>query len=379
MTNSDSPRHSRFARSRRSVLQSAAVLLGSPIVAKATMAWAQDRLAGSGEVVVFSWGGSFTEGMRRAVFDPFTKATGIKVVDVVADLAEPQVQAMFRAGRVDWDTAFILAQNYPDMSGAAMFESVDYSLWDEESLAGTPQQARLKDAVVSYSLAMVLAYDERAFPNGGPQNWSDFWNVGKFPGARGLYATLPKYNLQYALLVDGVAPSDIWPLTDDKLDRAFAKLNEIKPHITKWWSAGGESAQLLVNREFATTSAFDGRMVSAIRKGIPLKFVWKGAYLNNGYITILKGGPNTSNAQRLMAYLNRAQIAAEFTLATSSPGPNLNQLKLLPADLIPLLNISPENAAKGVREDAAWLGARRPDGKTNADHLQERWLAWRAA
>jgi len=82
--------HSSGGQSRRSMLQSAAVLLSAPFVAKATGAWAQEKLAGSGEVVVFSYGGSFTEGIRRYVYEPFTKATGIKVVDVVADLAEPQ-------------------------------------------------------------------------------------------------------------------------------------------------------------------------------------------------------------------------------------------------------------------------------------------------
>ncbi|MEY9104543.1 hypothetical protein ABH999_000739 [Bradyrhizobium yuanmingense] len=31
---------------------------------------------------------------------------------------------------------------------------------------------------------------------------------------------------------------------DDKIDRALKKLDEIKPHITKWWTARGEPIQL---------------------------------------------------------------------------------------------------------------------------------------
>lgn len=103
MTKQVSHNYPTCGRSRRSILQSAAGLLSMSFDAKATRAWAQDKLAGSGEVVVFSYGGSFTEGIRRYVYEPFTKATGIKVVDVVADLAEPQVKAMHQAGRVDWD------------------------------------------------------------------------------------------------------------------------------------------------------------------------------------------------------------------------------------------------------------------------------------
>ncbi|MGY3361916.1 spermidine/putrescine-binding protein [Bradyrhizobium sp. GM0.4] len=81
------------ALSRRSILESAAAFLSVPFIAKATAAWAQEKLAGSGEVVVFSYGGSYTQGVRKNVYEPFTKATGIAVVDVTADIAEPQVRA----------------------------------------------------------------------------------------------------------------------------------------------------------------------------------------------------------------------------------------------------------------------------------------------
>ncbi|MCP3374405.1 ABC transporter substrate-binding protein [Bradyrhizobium cajani] len=364
--------------SRRTLLRAAAAALTIPAITKTTIAFAQEKLAGSGEVVVYSYGGSFTEGVRRLVYEPFTKATGIKVVDVVADLSEPQVKAMSQAGRIDWDIAYVQPQNYPAMHEAGTFVPIDYSLWDEESLAGTPARTRLKDAVAIFSVGLLLVYDERAFPKGGPQNWGDFWNIKAFPGPRGLAGADPVRNLVSALLAAGVAKKDIWPLTDDKLDRAYEKLSEIKPHITKWWTAGGEPIQLLINREYAMTNAFDGRVLAAIRQGAPIKMVWDGAYLRPNYAVVLKGGPNTANAQKLIAFLNRSQIAAGWTQGTGYPGPNTNQLDHLPADLIPLLNINPENASKSVIEDAAWLTTKRPDGKTNIDYLQERWLAWRA-
>ncbi|WP_027548066.1 ABC transporter substrate-binding protein [Bradyrhizobium sp. WSM2254] len=365
--------------SRRSLLGSAAMCLSVPFVVKATKVWADDKIAGSGEVVVYSYGGSFTEGVRRYVYEPFTKATGIRVVDVVADFAEPQIRAMHQAGRVDWDIGYLVPQSYPAMHEAGMFVPIDYSLWDQESLEGTPQHARLEDAVVIHQTAGVLAYDERAFPKGGPQNWVDFWDHKKFLGPRGLEAPLGKHTIPHALLSTGIAHKDVWPLTDDKIDRAFEKLNEIKPRVVKWWTAGGEPPQLLVNGEYAMTSAFDGRLTAAIRGGAPIKCSWDGAWLTRSYAVILKGGPNPANAQKFFAFLNRAEIAAGWTQGTGYPGPNTNQLKHLPAGLIPLLSINPENAAKTIPEDTDWLVQKRPDGKTNAEHIQERWLAWRAA
>lgn len=87
-----------------------------------------------------------------------------------------------------------------------------------------------------------------------------------------------------------------------------------------------------MNREYAAAAAFDGRLIGMIRDAsAPIKFVWAGAYLDRGYAAILKGGPNTANAQKLIAFLNRAQIAAGWTLGTRAPGPNINQVKYLAA------------------------------------------------
>ncbi|WP_128931999.1 hypothetical protein [Bradyrhizobium zhanjiangense] len=93
--------------------------------------------------------------------------------------------------------------------------------------------------------------------------------------------------------------------------------------------------------------------------------------MSHTYATVLKGGPNTANAQKLIAFLNRAEIAAGWTLATGYPGPNTNQLKHLPADLTQLLAVNPENASKAIVEDSAWLVAKRTDEKTNADYLDD--------
>lgn len=184
---------------RRKFLQIAGAALSAPAVART--AFSHEKLAGDGEVVVYSYGGSYTDAVRRAVYEPFTRATGIKVIDVVADFADPQVSAMFRSGRVDWDVAIIYQNNYAKMSEAGWFVPIDYSLWDEEAIQGMPEHTRLKDGWALFASTNVLAYDYRAFPQGGPKNWSDFWNVKKFPGPRGLQGnpSQGKKAIQYAL------------------------------------------------------------------------------------------------------------------------------------------------------------------------------------
>ncbi|MHC4048019.1 ABC transporter substrate-binding protein [Bradyrhizobium sp. 23AC] len=379
MSHSDNERNGQSGFSRRNLLRAAAAAMAIPAVARSTIAFAQEKLAGTGQVVAYSTGGAFSQGIRKFVYEPFTQATGIKVVDVIADLAEPQVKAMNQAGRVDWDTAFIQGSIFPTMDAAGMFLPIDYSLWDAESLEGISQSVRLKNAVPDIASANLITYDKRVFGDNGPKSWADFWNVKAFPGPRGLggLASAAKNAIVIALQADGVAKSEVWPLTDEKIDRALKKLDEIKPHIAKWWTAAGEPNQLLLNRELVMTSNYDGRAISAIRQGAPIQMVWDGAYVNYTYWTVLKGGPNSENAQKLVAFVNRAKIAAGFTLGTGYPGPNTNQLKHLPSDLVPLLSVNPENSSKVVHEDSAWLAVKRPDGKTNLEHLGDRWLAWR--
>lgn len=292
--------------SRRSIIQSLVALLSAPFVAKATAVFGQEKLAGTGEVVVFSYGGSFTENLRKYVSEPFTKATGITVVDVTADLAEPQIKAMHEAGRVDWDVV-IVQPHIPaclDLRQAGAFMPIDYGLWDDESLKGVAESVRHADAVVAHESSTLLIYDDRAFPKGGPKNWADFWNIGHFPGPRGLSTNSYVADLASALIADGVAHKGLWRLTDDDVDRALKKLDEIRPHVTKWWTAGGEPIQLLINREYALTSAYDGRALGAIKRGIPLRMVWDGAMTYESYWTVLKGGPNSANAQKFIAFVN---------------------------------------------------------------------------
>jgi len=364
---------------RRSVLQSSAALLSAPFVEKANAVVRQEKLAGTGEVVVCSYGGLFTENLRKYVSDPFTKATGITVVDVSADNAEPQVKAMREAGRVDWDIAFVNAfwPAYLELQQAGAFMPIDYSLWDDEALKGVPEYARKTHSVVGYTSTHLLIYDERIFPRGGPKNWTDFWNIKEFPGARGLSASSYLSNISFALSADGVPNKGLWRLTDDMVDRALKKLDEIRPHIVKWW-IGGETIPLLINGEYAMTSGYDGRALASIKRGAPIRMVWDGGSVADNDWVVLRGGPNSANAQKFIAFVNRAEVAAGFTLGTGYPSSNLNQLKHLPTDLGPLLSISPESAAKVVRYDVPWFLEKRADGKTNVEHLHERWLAWRA-
>jgi putative spermidine/putrescine transport system substrate-binding protein len=115
---------------------------------------------------------------------------------------------------------------------------------------------------VIYSQLILFRADARKAP-AGP---ADFFDLKKLPGGRGLRQGA-KYNLELALLADGVAARDVYKTleTDDGLARALARLDAIKSRIV-WWSAAGEPMQLLDSGRAVMTTALNGDLYEPKRK-----------------------------------------------------------------------------------------------------------------
>src|SRR5262249_53456669 len=112
----------------------------------------------------------------------------------------------------------------------------------------------------AYSIAM--GWNPSKFPNGSPppKSWSDFWDVKKYPGNRSLKRS-PRFTLEIALMADGVAPKDLYK--DGKLDveRAYKKLDQLKPNVKIWWTDPREPAKQLSGGQIAMAAA-RGEMLS---------------------------------------------------------------------------------------------------------------------
>ena len=80
------------------------------------------------------------------------------------------------------------------------------------------------------------------------------------------------------LLADGVPADKLYPLD---LDRAFKKLDEIKPHITVWWTSGAQSAQLLNDGEVDMVMAWNGRVSALTKEGAKVAFTYNQGILQS--------------------------------------------------------------------------------------------------
>ena len=170
------------------------------------------------------------------------------------------IKTQVASGKPTWDVV--------DMPTGYCLRGGEQGLIEKLDFSKIPNAAAMPGAYRSpYSVAYefyssVLAYSQKKYPKANaPNSWADFWDVKKFPGRRAL-RNHPIATLEAALMADGVAPDKLYPLD---VDRAFKKLEEIKPHITVWWTSGAQSAQLLNDGEVDMEMAWNGR-VSAVAK-----------------------------------------------------------------------------------------------------------------
>ena len=219
----------------KGVAATATAAFGGPLIVT-------DRtIAQTRTIFVNTWGGSWTAAEEAAFFKPFTEQTGIRV-RTVAPVSYAKLKAQVQSGNYEWDITSVTQADLLRAEREGLVEPIDWTIVKKEKL--------FPDAVYANGLAYCalgtnLAYRKDKFPQGGPKTWADFWDVKKFPGNRSMYNNAVRA-AQFALVADGVPPDKVFPLD---VDRAFKKLDQIKPHIKVWWTQGNQSQQLLRDGE----------------------------------------------------------------------------------------------------------------------------------
>lgn len=348
----------------------AAMILAGPIAASAEDV--PDTLKGSGEVVITSGGGSWEAAQKKAFFDPFTRDTGIKVVLVPEDHAK--LLASVKLGRPEADITSVPGGNLGSYVNKDAVEAIDYGVFSKATLDAIPDKLKDEHGIGALLYSITVAYNTKKFPAGGkqPKNWVDFYNVKDFPGAR----ALPKCEkivdgglLEGALMGDGVPADKVYPID---MDRAFAKVAELKPHVGRWWVAGADAPQSLIDGEVDIAAAYNGRIFGAQKQGAPLTLSWDQSLLQYDYWVVMKGSPNKENANKFLAYISRPGPQAAFAEAISYGPVNTEAFNLVPKEMLDILPGAPELAKKQLIQDYTWWNETGPDGRTNWDTALER-------
>ena len=326
--------------------------------------WANETL------VVGSAGGTLQDLLQKVIAEPFTKETGISVKLVATSNRVSALKGMQATGNIVWDNGEVAGNDMVRAAKMGLLEEIDYSLIDPDNKL--PALAKHKYGVAFLTYSEVLAVRTDKLPPGQEmKSWADFWDVKRFPGPRTL-RNQPEGNLEFALLADGVAKDRIYETlsTEEGVDRAFRKLDEIKPHIVSWWTTGAQPNQMLTNGDAYYASAFSGRITQLGKEGVPVKMIWNGGTIIPTYIAIPKNAKRQKESHQFIEYLTTGpERFAKFVEVIPYPGfmPGLEQY--LSPDVVAQLPTAPDNfKVQFQRNDEFWLA--------NYDKIISRWQAW---
>lgn len=273
-------------------------------------------------------GGSYQEIFRKTVTDPFTQETGISINFVpVVDLGK--VKAMVLTGNAEWDIGLFYGVSASSAAKQGFLEPLDISsMVDLADLSVRPT----KYLLTYDSFVGGIGWDPKKYgPGKHPANFAEFFDLKKFPGRRSMNPS-PDGSLEIALLADGVAPQDLYPLD---VDRAFKSLDRIKSSIATWTAATPQTISLVQTGEIDFSMTWNGRVKATNEAGggVPLSFSFEQNLIFPDYLGVLKGAPNKENAMKLFAYLVRPEVQLRLE----------NQMSLLPVSKKASTMLSPES------------------------------------
>ncbi len=325
-------------------------------------------LAGAKDLTVVNFGGANGNAQKAAFSQPYEKKSGNKVVVVEYNGEQAKVKAMVEAKRVTWDLVEVETGDLARGCEEGLYEKLDYSKIGPKSdfIPEAPQECGIGIFVWS----TVLGYNSEKLKT-APTGWKDFWDVKKIPGKRGMRKTA-LYNLEFALMADGVPAKDVYQVLGTKagVDRAFKKLDEIKPHI-QWWEAGAQPPQFLVAGDVIMSTVFNGRVDAAKREGKALNVVWNGGIYDLDYWAIPKGSPNKDLALEYIAFTSAAPQQAAYSRNIAYGPVNLAAIKQLDAKTVADLPNAPANSKNAVLMNGQFW-------TDHGEELQQRFTAWAA-
>lgn len=316
----------------------------------------------SGETITFySYGGQAEDAIKETWTGPWSQLTGAEVLyDSPTDFAK--IKAQVDSGNVTWDVGF--ADGYFVIANCGtlftkLTDAVDVSNID-------PAYLTTECGLPTFVYALLNVYDTTQFGDNPPTTWADFFDIEKYPGKRGMWSW-PLFNgaIEAALLADGVAPDELYPLD---VDRAFAKLDTIRDDIV-FFDSLAQGTEQLVSGEVAMSLIFNGRAYFGITEGAHYAPVWNQALLAWDQLAIIEGSQHVPASESLLNYIATPGPQDEFAKLTAfgpttkgSP-PGADEL------LTSWLATTPANREQAIETDYSWWAE-------NYNDVAARWQDW---
>jgi putative spermidine/putrescine transport system substrate-binding protein len=321
------------------------------------------------DITVISFGRADQAALTQAYYRPFRKSTGIEIKSASYDGQTTELVQMVKTGKTVWDVMQVESRTLQLGCDAGLFEKLDHARIGK---SGDFIPGAISDCGVGiFAWSMALGYDASKLKS-PPASWADFWDVRKYPGKRGLRRSA-KYTLEIALLSDGVAPADVYRVlaTSEGVDRAFRRLEQIKPDVL-WWEAAAQPAAFLGAGKLAMTSAYTLWIDREQQRNSNFKIAWDGSLYDVDSWAIPKGTPKASDAYRFIAFASQPEYQKLLSENIAYGPANRKALPLLDAKLAGTMPSAQGNLKRALKVDVAfWI--------RHGEALEKRFDRWAPA
>lgn len=281
------------------------------VLLAALVAWPANTYA----LTIVTRGEATQSAIADAYVRPFTAATEIQVHQDTWDGNMETLRA--RPPESGADIVEVDADQLAAGCADGSFEKLDWS-----AIGGRDhyQSMAVSDCGIGAMVHnTVLAWDHDKFQ--ATPTWADFWDVAKFPGKRGLGKTV-RDALEFALLADGVAPGDVYKTlaNGDGVDRAFRKLDQLKPYIV-WWHTPAEAAKILGSGDVLMTTTPSNVIVMANqtdKRNFGIQFA--ASLYEPRLWAVMKGAANLREAQQFLYVTGAPALEARLFRASGDVG-----------------------------------------------------------
>jgi putative spermidine/putrescine transport system substrate-binding protein len=307
---------------------------------------------------------------QAAIADAYVRAfTAATEIPVHQDSWDGNMDTLHaKATEGGWDLVEVDPEELATGCADGLFEKLDWS-----TIGGKDhyQSIAVSDCGVGVMLHdTVLAWDRDKFQ--ATPTWADFWDVAKIPGKRGLAKTV-RGALEFALMADGVAPGDVYKTlaSSEGVDRAFRKLDQLKPYIV-WWQTPAEAAKILGSGDVLMTTTPSSVISLANRvdkRNFGVQFA-ASLYEPRSW-AMVKGGQNAREAQQFLFVTGAPSLEARLFRVSGEIGLAKGVNDWLTPDQLALSPTAPANIGAALRVDNGFW-------HDNLAKLRTRFDAWQA-
>ncbi len=329
------------------------------------------------DMTFVSWTGNYMRSQMLGFVRPYESQTGkeISVEHYAGGLQD--IRDQVESANVVWDVV--------DMTEADVLRGCEEGLLEPltgidlpNGSDGTPAAddfvagALSECGVGGIRWSTSYSYDTRLFGEDGPKTIADFFDTDSFPGPRAVRRD-PSVLMEWALMADGVAPGDVYPMleTDEGLDRAFAMLDKIRPGLL-WWSNEREPIRYVEEGQAALSAVWTVSGSEHVRDtpDSNMRVVTDGAITEMDLYAIPKGSQRLEEAKEFIRYASGSRALAQQARYQPLEPTRKSAYKLIPDDIKSKFVTGPDASAETVlASDAQWWSK-------NYDRISERFDAW---